>query len=419
MVNFDAACMKVYGQVPTKIQLDKNYRSHPDIVQFFNDYIGSFPEMQASGVRAPGKSPVTPASSITGIYPSVVWLARKKPRDLPEAVAALIKDHLLADGVISDLSQCVFLLRSTKDSPRNAGPFLAEFKQYGIPVYNPRSRSFMESEEVQSLLAVLVHVVDMNHTFRFSQLSGLPAEVQQWIDTLDRVLQKPTINSTPLRNYITRSNAELPMKCARNPGDFLDLSLIEIIYRILSLDPFRTWRRNPIQNLRLSKVTRLFESYHSLNLDGLRADAAGVDLDGAFLDRFYYMFISYLIEVGINDDEDEEVIVPQGYLPVMTIHQSKGLEFPFVIVGQLGLAGDVGSAQILEQDLAPFRQDLYPRNSRQPQLLAIEDDIRLLYVAYSRAEYGLILVATQQQIANHVAAPGRDAVAFRRSILAI
>src|SRR5581483_4885633 len=274
-------------------------------------------------------------------------------------------------------------------------------------------------EEVQSLLAALVHVVDRNHTFRFSQLRDLPAEVQQWIGTLDRVLQNPAINSNQLEDYITRSNAELPKRCARHPSDFLDLSLIEIIYRILSLDPFRSWRKDPVRNLRLAKVTRLFESYHSLNLDGLRADAAGIDLDRAFLDRFYNMFISYLIEAGISDDEDEEVIVPKGYLPVMTIHQSKGLEFPFVIVGQLGRSGGVGSAQILEQDLVPFRQDLYPRGSRQPEMLAIEDDIRLLYVAYSRAEYGLILVATPQHIANHVAAPGRDAVAFRRNILAI
>lgn len=127
------------------------------------------------------------------------------------------------------------------------------------------------------------------------------------------------------------------------------------------------------------------------------------------------MFISYLIEAGIDDDEDEEAIVPQGYLPIMTIHQAKGLEFPFVFVAQLGQNKGVGSAQILERDLAPFRQELYTRTTRQPKELAVEDDIRLLYVAYSRAQYGLILVGTQDHIKKHVAAPGRDYVEFKRN----
>ena len=131
------------------------------------------------------------------------------------------------------------------------------------------------------------------------------------------------------------------------------------------------------------------------------------------------MFISYIIDAGIDDDEDEEVIVPQGYLPVMTIHQAKGLEFPFVLVGQLGKKGEVGAAQFLEQDLEPFRQDIYPRSTRTPELLAVEDDIRLLYVAYSRAQYGLILVGTKEHIQNHVAAPGRNYTNFRQNTLAI
>jgi DNA helicase-2/ATP-dependent DNA helicase PcrA len=128
------------------------------------------------------------------------------------------------------------------------------------------------------------------------------------------------------------------------------------------------------------------------------------------------MLISYLISTGIDDDEDEEVIVPNGALPIMTIHQSKGLEFPFVIVTQLGIRGSVGASQMLEHELMPFRQDLYLRSSRAPELLSYEDDIRLLYVAYSRAKYGLILVGTRQQMSNHVAIPAGDFTDFRRNV---
>ncbi|MFE1745598.1 ATP-dependent helicase [Coleofasciculus sp. H7-2] len=424
MVNFDKACMAELGESPQKIQLDQNYRSHSSIVEFFNSYITSFPEMIAPGVRAPGKNPVTAASTISGSYPAVSWITRKKVADLPNAVVDLVKNHLIADGIISDYSQCVLLLRSAKDSPRNAGPFIAAFQQHNIPVYNPRSKSFMESEEIQCLLAAMVQVIDKNHTFYSSYKDpiGRPLSwvgtVQGWIDTLNTIRGNPNLLTKGLDDYLIHSNAELPKLCAENKGNFLNLNLLEIIYHILALEPFRTWQKDPVRNLRLSKLSRLFDGYHSFKLDGLRANKEG-DLDPTFLNRFYTMFVSYIIEAGINDDEDEEVIVPQGYLPIMTIHQAKGLEFPFVFVAQLGQSGDVGAAHILEQDLEPFREELYPRNTRSPELLVVEDDIRLLYVAYSRAQYGLILVGTEEHIKNHVAAPGRNHVEFRRNTLVI
>jgi DNA helicase-2/ATP-dependent DNA helicase PcrA len=413
MVNFKQACRAALDESPHKIQLDKNYRSHSDIVDFFNSYITSFEEMTAQGVRAPDKNPVKAASSITGSYPAVSWITRQRAGDLPNAVVDLVKNHLIGDGIISDYSQCVLLVRSAKDSERNAGPFITAFQQQGIPVYNPRSKSFMESEEVQCLLAALVQVIDRNHTFSsdYTDVNGQPfswvGTVQGWLNTLKK------FSTNQLDDYLKHSNKDLPKLCKESQGGFLNRNLLEILYRILAQEPFRTWQQDPVRNLRLSKVTRLFDGYHSFKLDGLRSNASGTDLDPNFLRQFYWMFISYLIEAGIDDDEDEEVIVPQGYLPIMTIHQAKGLEFPFVFVAQLGLNKGVGSAQILERDLAPFRQELYTRTTRPPKELAVEDDIRLLYVAYSRAQYGLILVGTQDHIKKHVAAPGRDFVEFK------
>jgi DNA helicase II / ATP-dependent DNA helicase PcrA len=419
MVNFDHACAKELNKTPHKIQLDKNYRSHRDIVKFFNDYITSFPEMTAPGVRAPGKNPVKAASSITGSYPAVSWLTCNKAGDLADTVADFVENHLMSDRIISDYSQCVLLVRSAKDSERNAGPFITAFQQKGIPVYNPRSKSFMESEEVQCLLAALVQVIDPKHTFssKYKDPKGdsfsWVTTIQKWITNLDRK------KTHELNDYLNQSHNDLPKLCQQNQGVFLNRNLLEILYRILALEPFRTWQNDPIRNLRLSKVTRLLEGYHSFKLDGLRSNPSGTDLDPSFLDQFYWMFISYIIEAGIDDDEDEDKIVPKEHLPIMTIHQAKGLEFPFVFVTHLGQKGTLGSSQILEQDLAPFRQEIYPRITRKPEELVLEDDIRLLYVAYSRAQYGLILVGTKNHIKNHVAAPGSNFEEFRRNTVAI
>ncbi|MHC0066863.1 UvrD-helicase domain-containing protein [Nostoc sp. UIC 10890] len=430
MVNFDQACMAKFNQSPHQIQLDNNYRSHPEIVNFFNHYITSFPEMTQPGVRAPGKEPVKSASSIAGAYPAVSWIQTKKVGDLANTVAEFITNHLIGDKIISDLSQCVLLLRSAKDSQQNAGQFIAAFQQYGIPIYNPRSKSFMESEEVQCLLAALIQVIDSNRTFQVKKdPQGKPfswiTTIQQWFNTLDRVRNDHSIPTKLLDDYLNKSNAELPKICANSlnkmdQGRFLKLNLLEIIYRILSREPFKTWKQDPIKNLRLAKVTRLFEGYNSFNLDVLQSNINGNYTDDSFLNRLYNMLIGYLIETGIDDDEDDEIIFPPGYLPIMTIHQSKGLEFPFVfVVMKLGREGKVGAAQMLEQTLAPFRQVLYPRDTRNPEDLAIEDDIRLLYVAYSRAQNGLILIGTKDQIKNHISVPNRNHQEFQRNTFAL
>jgi DNA helicase-2/ATP-dependent DNA helicase PcrA len=421
MVNFDRACAAAQLGPPTQVELTANYRSHPDIVHFYSRYISSFPEMNEPGVRAPGKKGVAPHSGIAGDYPAVSWVSRTKAADLPAAVADVIQHYLLGDQVITDLSQCVLLLRSARDSVRNAGPFLDEFRRRNIPVYNPRSKSFLESEEVQCLLGALIHVVDQD--LDYASMKSPSGQDLSWRSDVDawiaRLAGLPAASTTKLRDYIRKSQAELARLCAASKIPFLGLNLLEILYRILSLEPFATWRQDPSRNLRLSKVTRLFESYGSFNLGTLRADPARSRLDATFLRRFYHMFIGYLVEAGVNDDEDDDVIAPRGYLPIMTVHQSKGLEFPFVIVAQVGNKGTVGAGHTLERDLARFRQDFYNRGSRAPELLMLEDDLRLLYVAYSRAQYGLILVGTPNQIKNHVAAPNRDFTEFRRTVLVI
>ena len=161
------------------------------------------------------------------------------------------------------------------------------------------------------------------------------------------------------------------------------------------------------------------DAHHATGRIVALADQRGVELADSFWARFLYMFLGYLVQTGLDDDEDEDVIVPPGSVPIMTIHQSKGLEFPFVFVGHLGTAGHAGAAQHLEHELQPFRRQLYPRNASTPAELSLQDDIRLLYVAYSRAEYGLVLMGTQQQMRKHVAVPNRDFVGFRRSTLVV
>ena len=80
----------------------------------------------------------------------------------------------------------------------------------------------------------------------------------------------------------------------------------------------------------------------------------------------------------------------------MTIHQAKGLQFPFVFVGHLGATADTGaSVYTLEDDIARF-SNADGRTFARPDVSvrAEVDVVRAFYVAYSRAQWALALVGS-------------------------
>ncbi len=95
------------------------------------------------------------------------------------------------------------------------------------------------------------------------------------------------------------------------------------------------------------------------------------------------------LDGGINEYEDPDNPIPSGYVQIMTIHQSKGLEFPVVVVGSLDKGFKVGKR--VDKDLMPF----YHRPVFEPEDRITEfDRMRLFYVAFSRAEKILALTTT-------------------------
>jgi DNA helicase-2/ATP-dependent DNA helicase PcrA len=151
-------------------------------------------------------------------------------------------------------------------------------------------------------------------------------------------------------------------------------------------------------DLRLGKLTRLFESFCSQYGRQLWTDDTNAGrLSGWWYGSFYYGLCGYLEKRGLDDDEDEEVVCPAGFFPIMTVHQAKGLEFDFVFVGNLGGGLWSSNAHQLEQDLRPFRFNppmvVHPIPAAQ-----WHDDIRQHFVAYSRAKFALVLIASDGQL---------------------
>jgi DNA helicase-2/ATP-dependent DNA helicase PcrA len=405
MVTFDAACesyLGIQGTSVARYPLVGNFRSHRDIVEFFNEYIASFPVMSQPGARAP-KPPIIACKTITEAYPVVGTIEGRNLEDVAARFANMVRG-LIDRKVVNDPNECCLLLKSTKESPLNAGKYVDELQRVGLRVYNPRNKSFTEQEEVEGMLGTLLAIVDPDRRYASDPANRnvIPAAVADLQATYDRL----SVEHLALKEYVTKAVDSLKS----HAGAPLTTGLQELLFYILSIEPFSTWQADPVRRSRMAKISSLLEAYASLPvMDAttglpkpnvtrgfLRASQhfPGEIISG-WLGQFYNLFIAYIMQSGFDDEEDDEVICPVGMVPVMTMHQSKGLEFPFVFVGHMGEKAQVQASHELETLFSDYPANSARTFTRPPELERAEMDlIRQYYVAYSRAKYALILMGT-------------------------
>lgn len=433
MVNFDTACQRAYGnqlQV-TQQPLSTNYRSHPDIVNWCDDYIRSFAIMNMQGARVPNKPNLAPDTNwstsrqargaVIGNYPGVSHLlgqgqgqSRKQTRQIQETDVvnrfADLVEGLLNNGIIQDPSQSVLLLRSTQ--VWSAGIYQDALEQRGIEVYNPRNRTFLEQPEIQTALGALITILDPNQVALSTiRTAGIQDTINNWLNAYNQIVG----NYPNLANYINQATnriAQIPIDqkvyqmTSQGVGHTV-ASIQDIYYHLMSFEPFVTWQQDSVKTVRLGQLSKVLESYCSLPFPNsvgstrgnLKTDAQNAgQIKISQLTHIYYSLIGLLVSGGLNDPEEEEIICPLGKFPIMTVHQAKGLEFPFVFVSKLSIQNIMAGSELqLEDTLCPFRINSVPVNFNAQQR-AEQDYIRFFYVAYSRAEYALILLTIADEL---------------------
>ncbi|MHA1280279.1 MAG: UvrD-helicase domain-containing protein [Candidatus Helarchaeota archaeon] len=394
MVTFNQACEREWNILASTVQpifLSSNYRSHPDIVNYYNEYIRSFEVMELQNARVRRKPQLHPRSKISGDYPAVAYITGNTIRETADNFAGFVRG-LMDDGIVEDPSQCVLLMKSVRETIRWARPFAQALREYGIQTYNPRSKRFLEQEEVMAALGAFVSIIDPDlSALQSIRGEGIRGMVENWVTIYQTIAQ----NYPDLEDYVNHSTQNIRKS---PPNTALKVRMEEILFRILSREPFSIWKeQDPERSYRLGKLTNIFESYSAVPYPGsvgsirgyLRTSSSGSEISFDWRRRFYYSFVGLLVSEGLSDPEDEEIIAPRGRLPIMTVHQAKGLEFPFVFIYKLSLEPEISPSIRLEDDLARYR--FTPRFVNfTPQQRAEQDLIRFYYVAYSRAQYAVI-----------------------------
>lgn len=398
MITFDQMCRKCYNMSPRRISLTENYRSHPKIVAWCNNYINSFKIMKKPGIRVVGKEPLIAKSGIKGDWPAVTLIVSDSKDKLAKTFADII-EYFYHKNIIKDYSDCVLLIHSTRETRRWTKAYADALRKKGIPIYNPRARKFLEQEEVKLALGALLSIIDEQREYPQTP-QWIIKKCDEWRDFCLKQVRK----YKKLHIYIKKA-AQHISKSKR--GTYLNSRLQDIFYHIINHEPFVTWCQDPEKALRIGHLTSLLEAYASTPIPGNPAIDRGMlhidankdgRIDPFWLSQLYNTLVTLLIQEGISDPEEEEVICPKGRVPFMTVHQAKGLEFPIVFVANINEKAEPSSEHIIEDEMEQFRKSIIQLTKIPADQRAKSDKIRFYYVAYSRAQYALFLLLDSKNI---------------------
>lgn len=401
------------------IALAKNFRSRDNIIDFTNYVFEKIMNSSLSGIAyndeqklvlgAAYNPPRTKDSYITELNITDGRDSEDSARDEAISVARRIKE--MVEGkeiVIGDTPDgtphfvqyrdIVILMRNT----RSAAPIFEEvFEEYGIPLYSESGRSYLTSVEVQTVLSFL-SIIDNPH-------QDIP---------LIAVMRSPMWNFTEdmlskIRANHRKGDFYTAVHCAAENGD-------TSCARFLSeLENLRTAAEySSVCDLILTIYTKYNYSEIVSGMEGGRQRTENLRLLFERASEYdagdhqgllaFMLYIETILQSGKDLTPAKIEGENSDTVKIMSIHKSKGLEFPVVILanafGQFNT--DDIKKTVLHHDVCGLglkyadtdKRIIYPSVPHKiiSSLISEElmaEEMRLLYVALTRAKEKLIISA--------------------------
>ncbi|WP_367362508.1 ATP-dependent DNA helicase [Mesotoga sp.] len=363
------------------VKLTTNYRSHPEIINRYDRWMSSVNWSGPIGKKYRYDKTITANSNaVVADYPSVFSIWGNNPNDEAQRVVELVK-YLKEKEIVEDYNQIALLLHSARQC--YSGHYLEAFSRDGISAFCPRARTYFDNEEIRDMVACFAAILGWYEGNR-GQLAGPTEKLARYVDDaiIDLASRLETLGQLPLTLQEWNNEIESMQR-----GMTLDRRPADYFYQLLSFDPFRTaiMNENKAHNLAIfSRLLNVFQNYYHYtvitynNRETIRL-------------HMFNSFLRFLYDGGINEYEDSNLPFPKNHVQVMTIHQSKGLEFPIVIVGSL--AARISSRKQVDKTLSAY----YHRPPFEPDgKITLFDRMRLHYVAFSRAEKVLVLTSAEK-----------------------
>ena len=376
------------------IKLVTNYRSNSTIVDFYNEWMeqteGSKFKFWWDRFRYPNKIRANKDAGLKS--PGVIKISAQDDVDeWHENILKFIND-IKASGQLTDYNQIAFLFRSVKsDVAVNLANFL---ESHGIRVYSPRANMYFDREEIKLALGCML-LTFPNYIIKLQtgQFEFLTDDLQKYfadcIHTANNMLRKPENHDLILW---LKEKGQTHSNLIKNT----DYAFTGLLYQLFEFDAFRKYLDQdmegsvvdlrPARNLAiLTQITNKYEYLHKVNV----FSSAYVDQN---VEKFFNLYMKFLIDGGIDEYEDDAEYAPSGCVSFLTIHQSKGMEFPIVIVDSLSSVPRRDYDVLIQEVESKYFQ----RESYEPyEDMKFFDFWRLYYTAFSRAQDLLILACNE------------------------
>ncbi len=367
-----------------KIYLETNYRSHPEIIDFYNRWMQT-QDWDYDGKHFRFDKIIVPHEASFPDTKAVIKVGSNGEReDYFKEVLDFI-EALQKKGVVSDLNQIAFLARSVRgDQVIGLTEYLEE---HGIRVFSPRSELFFQREEIRLILGCLVSIFPTVYDAMGEYDERMKGVCQGWQEAFEnKVAENPKANIHLIRWVRQRQVEHLTMAQSTNYG------FTGLIYQMLQFELFAQYLDadlhanktdlRPAYNIGiLTGIVSKFEFLYNLTI-------FTPDIRDRMLDSFFGDYLKFIIDGGIGEYENFDENIPSGCVSFMTIHQSKGLEFPITMVDSL-YAVPRKSYSALDEEL---QQNYYHKPMYEPiEQTKYYDFWRLYYTAFSRAQNLLVL----------------------------
>ena len=382
--NFPAGACKT-------VVLDTNFRSHKDIVSFYNRWMSGCDWKDGKKRFRYDKTISPQPGKAFDDCPGVVRVTGEDVDGWCDNVKAFI-DSLVAKKVVTDLNQIAFLFHSVKN--KDVVRLLEYLETHGTPVFSPRSAQFFQRDAVRLMIGLLF--------FLFPQARQLPTDMEEhqpetaaYYRTCMQFLAD-TIKGDSKRHASLLAWAKRKAATHKVLSRATDYTFLTLFYEALKFPMFADYlavdhdgtpktSRDAFNLALISQLLSKFEFIYSINVINPKW------LENN-LKHLFCQFLHFLYRGGLEEFEDYEEPIPSGCVSVMTIHQSKGLEFPVTVVGSL--------SKTPRKDWTDLDAILESKYFARPPFEPLErtkyfDFWREYYVAFSRPQNLLVLTGAR------------------------
>ena len=375
------------------VVLDTNYRSHPDIVDFYNQWMTAC-DWKDGKKRFRFDKTIRPRTGKTfDACPTVVTLNGEDGEDWGDQLIDFIR-RLQKEKVVTDLNQIAFLFHSVRN--KDVIALTERLEASGIPVFSPRSARFFEREETQLLIGLFMLLFPQVFKILDEKEEYMPETVAYYRNAANRLaakLKEDPQGTAELVKWAKRKAREHAFLGAPTDYTFLGLFYEALKFPLfadyITTDHDGTPRHSrEAFNLALfSQLLAKFEYIYGINVLSPKWLESN-------LSHLFTQFLHFMLKGGLEEFEDYDERVPSGCVSVMTIHQSKGLEFPVVCVGSLS-RNPRKSFTALD---ATLESKYFHRPPFEPlDRIKFFDFWREYYVAFSRPQNLLVLTGVQSK----------------------